>query len=80
MKKTLAAIALVLTLTLSGCGSDAPPDEGKETPSGEGISVSTSGEDPYVTLVEIEGTECILAKTYYGLSIDCNWVVDTPLQ
>ena len=60
MKYAIAAILLAFSLT--ACGADSGPSE--EDPVDTGYIQETTLSD---------GTQCVIADNYRGVSISCNW-------
>lgn len=77
--KKIAAIVTALVFALSGCGSHYRPtdDTGIGSTGGTGgrqVSTPINGPDPYVTKVQVDGTNCVVANTNTGgVAISCDW-------
>lgn len=72
MKKIIAALALVLSLSACGEGMEDPAES--DTPPtakpGYGVVETDSGR---AYMVEINGTKCVILDHHRGGGIDCNW-------
>lgn len=75
MKKYIATALLPLLLALSACGAAESVDHdqtAEQIANVQQFDVDGGG-DTFVFKTTIDGTECVIADTYEGVGVSCDW-------